>query len=679
VRALGLLAATLPADAARWLPAIQRMMADESPEVRAAAVGAMAELRDENVMALVRPHLLDSNPRIVLTAAMVLSSSDLEEDVETAERVLRELVSDTRESAAQARREFAVAMRHVATPRFRRLLIPLLCDANLEVAEEAMRTVRQLGTADFIFVPTLISLLRNRRLKSSSRELLVGYGEPILNILGHFLRDGEEDIWVRRHIPGAIARIPCQKAMDILVGALDEQDGALRFKVLAAIEMLHRRDPQLTFDRELIESLILKEGSRLAYYQAFNREICRHEQLPKDSLLSRALAEKAARTQDRICRFLGLLYPWKDVAAARNAIQRGDARARAAALEYLDNLLARPLKKKLMPLFEGLAPAGKTSGSGILPKGSVDKIEDTVLCLIQDADPVVSASALLFAGQAMLGSLQEKLEEILPTDQPGSWYVFEAASWVAAAFRLQEAQRRLLWVEPIPIAEAADRLRHLPLFASLTVDELFRIAGACNQGRHERGKVLSQQGAVPENLYLLLDGSVSCRALGGEAREIKAPATLGLEEVLRGRPQRETVRTASSAVCLAINNEECRSLLADDTELMQGLFRMLCGTDGAEPAQIVVKGNWDKGRTISPDHGLKPIEKALILKSIPVFSGVSAAEMPSLAAIAEEANSRQGPCSSMTPNRLPSMRLSRARSPWSRLQVHLCWRPVQTM
>ncbi len=642
IRTLGLLAATLPADVSRWLPAIQRMMGDESPEVRAAAVGALAELRDENVNVLVRPYLGDSNPRIAMTAAMVLANSGQEEDVAAAETVLRELVSDMRDSAAQVRREFAVALRHVATPHFRRLLIPLLGDTNAEVAEEAMRTVRLLGTADFIFVPTLISLLRNRKLKSSARELLVGYGEPVLSILGHFLRDREEDVWVRRHIPGAIARIPCQRSMEILAGALDEPDGMLRFKVLAAIETLHRAEAQLTFDHERIESMVLQEGSSLAYYQALHRELLRHDQIPEDTLLARALVEKTERAKDRICRFLGLLYPWKDIAAARCAIRGNDARSRAAALEYLDNLLARPLRKRLMPLLEGAASGGGLGANGVLPQGAADSLENTVSCLIGDVDPVLAATAVLFAGQAKLGSLQQELEEVMPTAEPGSWQVYEAASWVAAAFRLQEGRRHQLWAEPLPMVEAADRMRRLPLFASVTVDGLFRIAGIGNQVRLEAGKVLSQEGSVPENLHLLLDGNVSCRALSGASGVTEAPAALGLRHVLEERPQCETVRTVSPAVCLVLSGEECRSLLADDTELVQGLFRMLCGPEGAAQAQIVFKETLDQGRAIAPDQGWTPIEKALILKNIPVFSGVSAEEMPALAAIAEESHLEKG-------------------------------------
>ena len=627
VRALSLLATTPSSASARWLPAIQGMMADESPEVRAAAVGALANIHDQQATVLVRPFLSDKNPRIAMTAAMVLSDSAQEEDVAAAENVLKDLVSDTRESAAQSRREFAIALRHVSKPHFRRLLIPLLSETNLEVAEEAMHTVRQLGTADFIFVPTLISLLRNQRLKSSSRELLVGYGEQVLTILGHFLQDPDEDIWVRRHIPGTIARIPCQRGMDILTAALAEPDGFLRFKVLTAIERMHRENPQLTFGRERIESQALNEGSRYLDYQIPYRYLFEYEKLPKDGLLAHALTEKMGRTIDRIYRLLGLLYPWKDIAAARWAVHHGSARSRSAALEYLDNLLRGPLRKKLMPVLEGSTVAGELRA----PTGN---IEQTVVRLINDADPVLSASAVLFAWQIKLGNINTELEHVLATRDARDWYVFEAASWVSAAFRLQESRRRALWIEPMPTVEVAERMRGLPLFASLSVDGLFRIAGAGNQLRHEAGQVLYQEGAIPEGLHLLLDGRVSCRTMTGETREVEAPSALGFHEVLENRPTHETARTTETAVCLALRGDEFRTLLADDTELVQGLFRMLCCEDGNEPPRLIFKGEWAADRGIVPHADLKPIEKILILKNIPVFSDVSAGEMPSLAAIA---------------------------------------------
>ncbi len=95
----------------------------------------------------------------------------------------------------------ARALGDVTNPAFRPLLVPLMYDANLEVARAAIESAGTLGAGDFLFVPPLVSLLRNRRLKSAARAVLVGYGEPVVAPLAYFMRDREEDIWIRRHVP----------------------------------------------------------------------------------------------------------------------------------------------------------------------------------------------------------------------------------------------------------------------------------------------------------------------------------------------------------------------------------------------------------------------------------------------------------------------------------------------
>ena len=259
-RVLQALGNVKPEIAERWLPSIQRMIADESPEVRAAAISALANIRNERVTDLIRPYLQDADPRIVTTAAGVLARSGREEDVAASVEVLTRLASDTRESAAEARKDVAVAIRQIPDPRFRQILIPLLYDSHPEVAAEAMRSVRALGASDQLFVPTLVSLLRHRSLKSSARDALVGYGEGVLDTLAYLLRDPGEDIWVRRHIPATIARIPAQKSVDILIEALQDPDSFLRYKAVTGLEKLHRDHPELTIDRQPIEALASKEA-----------------------------------------------------------------------------------------------------------------------------------------------------------------------------------------------------------------------------------------------------------------------------------------------------------------------------------------------------------------------------------------------------------------------------------
>ncbi|NWG13413.1 MAG: HEAT repeat domain-containing protein [Acidobacteria bacterium] len=634
LRVLELMAGAQPEISSRWLPAVQTMLGDESPEVRAAAVAAVARMRGQQSAELVRPLLHDDYPRIAMTSAMILAGSSLEEDVRAAENMLTGLVADSRDSAARLKKEFAVAIRYTSEPHFRRLLIPLLHDSTPDVAAEAMHSVRQLGPADFIFVPTLISLLRDRRLKSSAREALVEHGEPALPILRHFMLDQDEDIWVRRHIPATIALIPCQRAVEALIEALGDPDGFLRFKAIAALERLRRNRSELKFPAEPIEADALRECERLLTRHSIAAHLRAERRMPEDALLARALAEKVQRALDRIYRLLGLVYPWEDIAAARWAIEHDGTRGRAGALEYLDNTLKGELRRKLLPVIEEATASDSASRHAAVwrrPGGA----EAAILRLIHDKDPVLSASAIYFIWQQRLSGFAGELERVLATRDVRDWCVFEAVSWVLAAFRLHEDKRRLLWREPLPAVELVERLRALPMFASVTVDELFRIARAGQQLRYEERSLLFQENAIPEYLQFLLEGRVSRLAKGKESVEVKPPAALGFREVLEARPIAEFIRAIGTVVCLALNSDDYWTMLSDNTDLVRGLFRMLCDCGSGTSGSPVITG---RGRAPSPagQAPLKPIDKVLSLQQIALFSHLSAEEALNLASIAEE-------------------------------------------
>ena len=71
---------------------------------------------------------------------------------------------------------------------------------------------------------------------------------------------------------------------------------------------------------------------------------------------------------------------------------------------------------------------------------------------------------------------------------------------------------------------------------------------------------------------------------------MKPPAPLGVEEVLEGRTMSETARTVETSVCLQLTLEEARTLLADNTDLVQGLFRWVLDHPAFQRDRIVVRG-----------------------------------------------------------------------------------------
>jgi AAA family ATP:ADP antiporter len=635
-RALDALGSARSELAERWLPAVQRMIGDQSSDVRAAAFRALVHIRQGQAPDLIRPYLNDSDTRVATTAAAVLAQSQNEVDIAAAEAALARVVADTRDGAVSSRRDAAIALGEISDPRFHHLVVPLLYDSHLEVAEEALRTVQRLGTSDFLFVPTLVALLRNRKLKSGAREVLVGYGEGVLDVLAHFLKSPDEDIWVRRHLPATIAAIPCQKAMDVLVGTLDDPDGFLRYKALSAVGRLHLERPDLTLDSEITEKLVVRESLRhfeflSLYYNLFDKG-----GLSKDTLLARALREKSERAIARIYALLALLYPGKDVAAVQWAIENGSNRQRASASEYLDNILTAPLRKALMPIFEDMPPEERVRRANVVLRTRPRDVDETLLHLINNEDQIISASAIHFVQQLKVRNLVDDIEYVLAHRDAKDWYVFEGASWAVASFRMPEERKRALWLEPLPAVELADRLRAVPLFAFVSVDELFRMAGAGKQIRHVTGQVLYQEGAPVESLLFLLDGKLDLHARAGPVRRIEPPAPLGLEEVLEGSPAHETARTAETSVVLTLSSEQCLQLLVDNTDLVQGLFRTVLDSPQFSAGRLVLEGTGSDELAKLAAGGLLPIERVLVLRLIPVFARAASDDLLKLAAITHE-------------------------------------------
>jgi HEAT repeat protein/CRP-like cAMP-binding protein len=634
-RALSALAAARLDVAEKWSSAVERMLKDPSSGVRTAAVRTLAAIRRENAVEFMRPYLDDPEPKVVATAAIVLADSGQEKDVDLAEEAIQRLSSDTRLASAAARKEAAQALAEIRNPRFRNLLIPLIHDSDVEVARQAIRSAKRIGPADALFVPALISLQQHRLLKAEAREVLVSYGEPILEVLGYFMSDQEEDIWVRRHIPGTLAQIPSQRSIDLLVSALGDPDGFMRFKAMSGIEKLCREHPEFSMRRDTIESLALKEADRYFTYLGMRWNMFQALSGSNTFLLGQALTERLERTRDRIYRLLSLLYPWKDIAAARWALEHGDGRSRSRAAEFLDNLLSGNIRKRLMPVLDEMPMDERVRRANVMIQTPQLDAEKTLAKLVHDEDQVLASAAIHYVEEKRLWALESELERSLQFRTAKDWYVFEAASWALAACRLPPEQRRALWMEPLPAVELANRLRRIQLFNFVSVDELFRIAGMGRQIRYESGRILCQQGTPADSLQFLMDGKVSVSVDGSASGLLEAPAALAFDEVLEGSPVRQTVRTADSVICLALNSAEFLTLLSNNIPIVQGLFRMLL-KDPSAGGQRILKTARLSRTSKGVSETLTSIEKVIALQPIPIFSRASADHLVRLAAIARQ-------------------------------------------
>lgn len=626
---------------AGWVPQVRRALGDTDAGVRAAALRALSSIAREDAPSLARPMLADHDPRIRATAAVALASSAEPKDVNASEATLAHIALDTSDSSRRARVEVAAALGEIRDPRFQRLLVPLLHDEATEVADQAMESVRRAGLADFIFVPALVSLLRNRHLKGRSRAVLENYGEPVVETLAYFMADEGEDAWVRRHIPSTLALIPSQKSVDALAARLADRDGFLRYKVISALVRL-RQSGNLAFPAAAVEENIVREARHYYEYLSMRHNLANAGKLAADPLISAALQQKMQRAKNRIYQLLALVYPPGDIAAAEWTLTYGESRTRASASEYLDNILTGMIRKMVMPIVEDLPQDERVRRANVLLRTRPRDVEETLLNLINDDDQVISAAAIDMVREERLWALAEDVEHVLAHRDVRDWYVFEAASWALAERRMAPERRRALWQEAIPAVVLVGQLRHLPLFASVSIDELFRIASGSRQVRHEAGTTLLVERAVPEMLHVLLDGEVIVSSEGRPAETLRAPATLGFMEALQSKSAKRTVRTSGISVTLAITAEELRTQLAYNPELVRGLFASISErVDTGAVARVFATGAAAELERLAAG-GMQPIEKVLAIEHVPAFAHVSPEEARYLAAITHTVTMKEG-------------------------------------
>jgi len=383
----------------------------------------------------------------------------------------------------------------------------------------------------------------------------------------------------------------------------------------------------------VVTKQVVRETARYYNFLSLRHNLVQADASHADSLLVRALADKLDRTLDRIFRLLGFLLPWRDVAAARYVIGGTDSRARASALEYLDNALAATIRKRVLPILDTTPMAEKVRHANSMLKSRPRDVPDTVAQLVHEDDPVVASSAVHFVVANELVETMRSDLEFISSHRREERLVGEAAGWALGDGTLPDPAGP----GAPPVVELANRLRAIPLFAFVSVDELFRTAQFAKLVRLGPG-TLYRQGAPATEVLFLLEGEVQVAGVDPTPAAVIAPAALNLIDTLEGRPLRHAVQAEGPVRGLSLEAGEFITMLTDNIATAQGLFRMLLVSPGAL--------DWSLELTARPAVAAGPsidaVEKATLLRQTPLFSRATLEQLQLLTAAAEDVPLREG-------------------------------------
>jgi CRP-like cAMP-binding protein len=182
----------------------------------------------------------------------------------------------------------------------------------------------------------------------------------------------------------------------------------------------------------------------------------------------------------------------------------------------------------------------------------------------------------------------------------------------------------------------AHRLRTLPLFTFLSVDELLAIADEGEEVHYLAGRELFAAGEPARRVEFVIEGVVRDTDPRGDAREVTAPAVFGLEEVLQAAALAHFVRAAEHVVAVRIAADAFLAMVANNVLLAQGLFRMALSRDVMSRTPPAfgpgLHGLLDEQLTLPPAM----LDKSQPLRQHPWLEGATAGHLLALLAIARE-------------------------------------------
>jgi ATP/ADP translocase/HEAT repeat protein len=307
-------------------------------------------------------------------------------------------------------------------------LSALLADASIPVARAAAASAGKLQQEELI--PGLLAQLPRRSLRVAARGALSKLGPAVLNSVGQLMPDPDQDVTLRRALPQVLAEFEDQRIVTGILAHLPEEDLPLHYQAIKTLGKMRSRYPELRFPAREVDRLL--DVERDLYCTTASRWMILRGGRPQNdwqSLLLRAIEERLSFTRERIFRLLGLIHPADDIFNTWHRIVRGRPSVRAAALEFLGNLLSAKHREYFLPLLEAssweeVAVRAREQTPNL---GALTTFRDAVVELIEGTDAWLAACAVTLAGEMRIAEALEPVRAA--TDHPDE-VVREAAKAV---------------------------------------------------------------------------------------------------------------------------------------------------------------------------------------------------------------------------------------------------------
>ncbi|MCP9495597.1 MAG: HEAT repeat domain-containing protein [Pyrinomonadaceae bacterium MAG19_C2-C3] len=418
-------------------PVRQLVLSDSDANLRGQVLRAMCAIGGDEVFDKVPAFLASTEPEVRKGAMVGLLRSGGIDGVLTAGASLNDLLIDV---DSGERKLAAQVLGDVGIFNFYQPLVKLLRDENMEVRKAALTAAGKVKNLNLL--PLMLENLSIAAVREAASSALVNFGKDIIPELEAALTSKEHSNALRIRVAQICGRIGGDNALAMLGRNINLPNESVRGHILSALVMCkYKASPA---ESSKIDEAIKAEVRDATWALIAAEDIGIDE--VSDSLI-RALKHEVKKNQERIFMLLSFNYHAEPILQAKLNLETDSVEKKAAALEILDNLLAKETRDMIFPLLDDIAPeqrlnrlihafpqsrrerAGriqeiicrsqeqstpwsKTCALFVVGKSRMKDCRDGVVSALSDTDPVVRETAIwsLFESDAeAYGEHVEKL------------------------------------------------------------------------------------------------------------------------------------------------------------------------------------------------------------------------------------------------------------------------------
>ncbi|MFK7807002.1 MAG: Npt1/Npt2 family nucleotide transporter [Saprospiraceae bacterium] len=346
---------------------IAKMVNGNQPkEVKMAAIAYQIEHSVMTNKKVVNQHLEDPDERLSGAALLALckevqNNTKLKQNYNLEGRIrtrLEQLPKITNPKRQFTQKIYTIqAIGYVRIPSLNKELIHFLNAENPNIVREAIQAAGR--TKSELFFKELIRFTRQAKFARIAEKALIKYEGQLIKLMTKTVKKASpEDISIIRRFPLVLKKIGTQTSLQFIFRLLNFEDPVVRRKALKTLDYMYHRYPNLRFRKKKIELQVLEELWRYKRILALvhtQKELLKSDELSIRSARRRVILlsrKMLTNRMDNIFALLGLLYSTTNTLAISKGLKSRKPKVRITALEFLDNILERNLKKSIIPVFE---------------------------------------------------------------------------------------------------------------------------------------------------------------------------------------------------------------------------------------------------------------------------------------------------------------------------------------